>query len=218
MTNVKELSKSNSEVVKTRSTLEILATNMPPNAELQDRISQFRRELELLGGRYHLASGPVELANIILEIVLNANCKLAIIESYIDNKSEILSTLTKHGIDAICIQDPQTHTLELLSKADVGITHADMAVSQTATVIIKTARDEDRLTSCLPRVHIAIVSITRLVEKLTDLTQYLETNFQSNEPCVISFISGPSRTSDIEMKQVLGVHGPHEVHVILLEQ
>jgi L-lactate utilization protein LutC len=198
--------------------LQILVTNMPPNAEFQDRISQFQKELGLLGGQCHLAARPVELANIILEIVLNANCKLAIIESYIDNNDEIRSTLTKHGVDALPIQDSQAHTLEFLSKADVGITHADMAVSQTATVIIRTARDEDRLVSCLPRVHIAIVSTTRLVEKLADVTQYLKGNLQTNEPCVISFVSGPSRTSDIEMKQVLGVHGPHEVHVILLEQ
>ncbi len=164
-----------------------------------------------------MASTPVELAKIILEIVLNAKCKFAIIDSYIDDNAEIRSTLAKHGIDAIRIQD-QRATLEFLSKADVGITHADMAVSQTATVIIKTARDEDRLASCLPRVHIAIVSTTRLVEKLTDTTQYLKTNLQTDEPCVISFVSGPSRTSDIEMKQVLGVHGPHEVHVILFEK
>jgi len=198
--------------------LEMWVTNMPPNAELQNRISQFQKELRLLGGQCHLAARPVELANIILEIVLSANCKLAIIESHIDNSGEIQSKLTEHGIDAIRIQDLQAHTLEFLSKADVGITHADMAVSQTATVIIRTARDEDRLVSCLPRVHIAIVSTTRLVEKLTDATHYLKTNLQTNEPCAISFVSGPSRTSDIGMKQVLGVHGPHEVHVILLEQ
>ena len=197
--------------------LEMLATNMPLNGELQDRISQFQEEIRSLGGQCHLAATPVELANIILEIVLNAKCKLAIIDSYIDNNDEIRSTLIKHGIDAIRIQDSQA-TLEFLSKADVGITHADMAVSQTATVIIRTARDEDRLASCLPRVHIAIVSTTRLVEKLTDATQYLKANLQTNEPCVISFVSGPSRTSDIEMKQVLGVHGPHEVHVILFEE
>jgi len=206
------------KLLKLALILEIRVTNMPLNAELQDRISQFQKELRLLGGQCHLVARPVELANIILEIALNANCKLAIIESHIDNNDEIRSTLTQHGIDAIQIQDSQAHTLEFLSKADVGITHADMAVSQTATVIIRTARDEDRLASCLPRVHIAVVSTTRLVEKLTDATQYLKTNLQTNEPCVISFVSGPSRTSDIEMKQVLGVHGPHEVHVILLEQ
>jgi L-lactate dehydrogenase complex protein LldG len=195
--------------------LEMLA-NMQINAELQDRISQFQKELRSLGGQCHLAAGPVELSKIILEITLNANCKLAIIESQIDN-DEIRSTLTKNGIDAIRVQDARA-TLEVLSRADVGITHADIAISQTATVIIKTARDEDRLASCLPRVHIAIVSTKRLVEKLTDATEYLKTNLQTNEPCVISFVSGPSRTSDIEMKQVLGVHGPHEVHVIFLEQ
>ena len=205
------------KLLKLAPMLEMLATNMPLNAELQDRISQFQKEIRLLGGQCHLAATPVELANMILEIVLNAKCKLAIIDSYIDNNDEIRSTLTKHGIDAIRIQDSQA-TLECLSKADVGITHADVVVSQTATVIIKTARDEDRLASCLPRVHIAIVSTTRLVEKLTDATQYLKTNLQTNEPCVISFVSGPSRTSDIEMKQVLGVHGPHEVHVILFEE
>ena len=189
---------------------------MPLNAELQGRISQFQREIKSLGGECHLAT-PVELAKIILEIVLNAKCKFAIIDSCIDGNNEIRSTLAKHGIDAIRFQDSRA-TLEFLSRADVGITHADMAVSQTATVIIKTARDEDRLASCLPRVHIAIVSTTRLVEKLTDATQYLKTNLQTDEPCVISFVSGPSRTSDIEMKQVLGVHGPHEVHVILFEK
>ena len=189
---------------------------MLPEVEVEERISEFQNELRLLSGRCHLATGPTELTKVILEIVINAGCKLAILESCIDDSDEIRSTLTKHGVNAIRIQDSQPDILELLSNADVGITHADIAVSQTATVIIITNKDEDRLTSCLPRVHIAIMNMNRLVRKLTDATQYLESNLRIDGPCTVSFISGPSRTSDIEMKQVLGVHGPHEVHVILL--
>jgi len=189
---------------------------MPLDVELRNRISRFQGEMRSLGGQSHLACTPLEVANLVLEIVLNAKCKLAIIDSCIDNDDKIRSTLTKHGVDTIRIRDTQA-TLECLSKADVGITHADMAVSQTATVIIKTSRDEERLVSCLPRIHIAILNVSRLVEKLTDAAQFLQTSLQTNEPCVISFVSGPSRTSDIEMKQILGVHGPHEVHVVLLE-
>jgi len=67
----------------------------------------------------------------------------------------------------------------------------------------------------LPRVHIAIAHSTKIVSNPQDVNDYVRDHLVKDPHCAISFISGPSRTADIEMKLILGVHGPHELHVIL---
>jgi L-lactate dehydrogenase complex protein LldG len=106
--------------------------------------------------------------------------------------------------------------IEALSKVDLAITRADMAVAHSGTLIIRTGADEERLMSCFARIHVAIVSASKLIAHLSDAIPYLREHLSGQENCTISLISAPSRTADIEMKQVLGVHGPHEVHVIFV--
>lgn len=76
-----------------------------------------------------------------------------------------------------------------------------------------------RLVSTLPAKHIAFLRAEDLVLHLDDAASQLRQLFaQHSEHCAVTFISGPSRTGAIEMKLTLGVHGPEESHVILLEE
>ncbi len=186
---------------------------MSQNPSSQELVSIFQKETEALGGQCHVASNETELAEIILAVATHANCKLAVMEKLPIGSEKVHSTLIDHGIEAVFFDG--TSTLQTLAGADMGITHADVAVAQTGTIIMKTTDDKARLVSCLPRIHVALVHISTLVGNLTDATGYVKSCLDKNEQCTVSFISGPSRTSDIEMKHILGVHGPHQVHVIL---
>ena len=77
--------------------------------------------------------------------------------------------------------------------------------------------DALRLVSALPRVHVGVFRTADLLETLEDAAPRIRTFFtENNRNAAMSFISGPSRTGDIEMRLTLGVHGPAETHAVVI--
>jgi L-lactate dehydrogenase complex protein LldG len=100
------------------------------------------------------------------------------------------------------------------ANASLGITCADYALADTGTLVMLSSQDEARMISLLPPEHLAIVPASRLLTGLDELfTRLPKPAVQSSS---MVFITGPSRTADIEQILVRGVHGPGEVHVVLL--
>ncbi|MBE7529813.1 MAG: lactate utilization protein [Chloroflexi bacterium] len=97
------------------------------------------------------------------------------------------------------------------ASADAGLTSADAALAETGTVILTSGPGKSRLASLLPPVHIALVPITALT---TDLFTWAA-SFNRQLPANLNFISGPSKTADIEQTMAVGVHGPKRFIVIL---
>ena len=109
---------------------------------------------------------------------------------------------------------------ERIRRADVGITGTDYAVAETGSLVILPRRGLSRLVSLVPPVHIALVRPQEVVESLHDLflLRRLEYYRRGGEMgSYLNFITGPSRTADIEMTIVQGVHGPKTVHLALIE-
>jgi L-lactate dehydrogenase complex protein LldG len=104
---------------------------------------------------------------------------------------------------------------ETYAQVDVGITSADYALAETGSLVVLTESSESRLLSLLPPCHIAVVARSRIVENLEELLTLLPEPTAASSAMVI--ITGPSRTADIEMLLVRGVHGPGEIHVVILE-
>ena len=104
-----------------------------------------------------------------------------------------------------------------LGTLDVGITLPQAAISQTGSLVEICSSDNERLLSSLSRVHIAVLKRSSIVENLSDITPIVRSALNAIKKPTITLIGGPSRTSDIELKSVLGVHGPHEVHAVIIE-
>jgi len=98
---------------------------------------------------------------------------------------------------------------------DFGITSATYALADTGSLVMIAARDEARLVSLLPPVHIAIVPAERILTGLDELYMLEPKPADSSSSMVL--ITGPSRTADIEQLLVRGVHGPGEIHVIVVD-
>jgi L-lactate dehydrogenase complex protein LldG len=98
----------------------------------------------------------------------------------------------------------------------LGITGAFCALAENGTLMLLSGEHTHATTSLLPENHIAIVPVSRIVRSMEDGWDLLRRD-QGTLPRQVNFVSGPSRTADIEMTLVLGVHGPFTVHVILLE-
>jgi len=97
----------------------------------------------------------------------------------------------------------------------IGITGTYCAIAETGTLMLLSGPDTHPVTSLLPETHIAIVPTTRILVSIEDGMDLLRRE-RSELPRQVAFVSGPSRTADIEMTLVLGIHGPYRVHIVLV--
>lgn len=99
--------------------------------------------------------------------------------------------------------------------AEVGINFADYALADTGSLVFLSDSHESRLISLLPPVHIAMIARKNILSTLDELFTLVPQPMAQSSAMVL--ITGPSRTADIEMRLVRGVHGPGEIHVIIVE-
>ena len=99
----------------------------------------------------------------------------------------------------------------------VGITGSYCALAETGTLMLLSGEQRHATTSLLPETHVAIVSASRIVTTMEDGWDLLRKEV-GELPRQVAFVSGPSRTADIEMTLVYGAHGPFRVHVIIVDE
>jgi L-lactate dehydrogenase complex protein LldG len=96
-----------------------------------------------------------------------------------------------------------------------GVTGVYCAVAETGTLMILSGGKTPLVNSLLPETHIAVVPASRIVSSMEEGFDLLRREHHGVMPRQVSFVSGPSRTADIELTLVLGIHGPARVHVIV---
>jgi L-lactate dehydrogenase complex protein LldG len=101
--------------------------------------------------------------------------------------------------------------------ADVGITYCEALVARNGSVLVSNGTAAGRRLSIYPHIHIVIAYTSQLVLDLKDGFKLLKEKYPESMPSMVSNITGPSRTADIEKTLVLGAHGPKELYVFLLE-
>ena len=103
-----------------------------------------------------------------------------------------------------------------LATCDAGITECDALVAQTGSVLVTSRSAGGRALSCLPPHHVVIARRDQLVADLPAAFELLQKKYGGNFPSMISFITGPSRTGDIERILVLGAHGPKRLTIFII--
>lgn len=99
---------------------------------------------------------------------------------------------------------------------DIGFTVADMGIAETGSLVIDSSDEELRLATMLSECHVCVLPKSRIVADSYDCEQFLVEKMKK-QVNFTAFITGPSRTADIERVLALGVHGPLELHILLLE-
>ena len=115
-------------------------------------------------------------------------------------------------------RDDQRRTLRQRAiVADIGITGVDYAIAETGTCVLLPRKGLSRLVSLLPPVHVAVVEKGQVLPSLDELFTLRRNDFlQGDLGSYMNLITGPSRSADIEYTLVTGVHGPGEVHMVLI--
>ena len=183
-------------------------------------VEEFSARFTKQAGMLYPAKDPSDAVSIINGLIKSRGkgescCSDKIEVSYQGSKTHISPLVTTTVTYDALKKDPR----KLVGLLDVGITKADYGIAETGSIVDVSFSDESRLLSSLTRVHIAVLERNRIQDKLSMLSpimkDFLNPSNGRKKPA-ITFIGGPSRTSDSELKSVLGVHGPHEVHVVLL--
>ncbi|MEI6595728.1 MAG: lactate utilization protein [Bacteroidota bacterium] len=104
----------------------------------------------------------------------------------------------------------------VIEKVQASITSCEALIARTGSVLVSSKKNSRELT-IYPPVHIVIANSSQLVMEIKDGLQILKNRYGKNIPSMVSFISGPSRTSDIEKTLVIGAHGPKELFVFLID-
>jgi L-lactate dehydrogenase complex protein LldG len=97
-----------------------------------------------------------------------------------------------------------------------GFTRADWGIADTGTLMLDSSSEDLRLATMLSETHVAVLPLSRLRATVTDLEEEM-TGLMQAPPNYLAFITGASRTADIERVLTLGVHGPLELHLLLLK-
>jgi L-lactate dehydrogenase complex protein LldG len=179
-----------------------------PNWGIADRIRRFTDALEGLGGRVYRAGEAAAVANIISGITGGRSAVVSSDALVLECRIPALGGVEGPYQDRDLIR-------AAASRAAYGITGAGYALAETGTLVMFAGAAESRLISLLPPAHIAIVRTANLLANLDELLT--KAPDPAAETSAMILITGPSRTADIEQILVRGVHGPGEVHVILVD-
>ncbi len=107
---------------------------------------------------------------------------------------------------------------ESFMKVEVGITGCEYLIARLGSVMISSQQTKGRRVVCFPPIHIVIAYHHQLVPDLKNALSGMKEKYQTNFPSLISLITGPSRTADIEKTLVMGAHGPKELYVFLIDE
>jgi L-lactate dehydrogenase complex protein LldG len=179
---------------------------------------QFSDALEKVSGRVHIATSLEGAIALVLALLKENDTRVFAVGAI---PEELDRALCNYARESQCeMLGPKYEAVELPMKMDpaqVGISLADFGIAESGTVVEVAVNDAHRLVSAMPRRHIALLYARDLVPTLRSASARMREIFDANPGGIaVSFISGPSRTGDIEMILTLGVHGPAAADVILI--
>lgn len=184
----------------------------PRPADRSALVHAFCERLEESGGRLWFVRDEPEAAAAFAELVSGRGIERLAISDSPDLAPLIAAA---QGLELIA---PQPFPMEQAERAPLlaacaGLTSAQLGIAETGTLVLDSAVELHRLASLVPPIHVALLRSCDIVAELGDGLEHFA---RSGLPPTLSLITGPSRTADIELELVVGVHGPRELHVILL--
>jgi L-lactate dehydrogenase complex protein LldG len=182
-----------------------------PGIPLGDRPALFTAQLERVGGRVRRARDLAQAAGQVRVLLAEAR-----VRSWIVSDAPAARALAEPLRGAVELLEPSAPRAALLA-ADAGLSSAQWGIAETGTLVLESARERHRLASLLAPLHIAILPVSRLLGTLGEALTAVRTPQGAPASRTITFVTGPSRTADIELELVVGVHGPKSLHVLLLD-
>lgn len=172
---------------------------------MSDLIERFLDELERVAGKSQRAQSEEQALDCVLELLRNRQARTVALAKFPIAQS-LESKLREAGYELVTGRE--------IVRAEIGISGADLAVAETGSLLI--GHDGvSELVAVLPPVHIALIRSDQIVATLEEAFAFCQRELE-RAPRDFFFVTGPSRTADIELTPVIGVHGPQELFVIVI--
>lgn len=190
-------------------------------------LERFRAEFERVGGVFVRVPSAADVAAAVTTLCRERGMQRLVAWQPEAVGIDVAPALAAAGLDVQTMphavpSDAERRRLRaLVAQVDAGLTGVDLAVAETGTLVLVSAAGRPRSTSLLPPCHVAVFDREALVDSLEHVGIALEAWHADAGPAdrgaVINFITGPSRTADIELTLTRGVHGPKEVIAIFVD-
>jgi L-lactate dehydrogenase complex protein LldG len=182
----------------------------------RDTLARFTREFERVGGVFHRVDDAAAVVPAIARLAEERGMRRAVSWHAATLGLEIAAPPAE-------VEGAERARLRAIAAAaDFGVTGVDLAIAETGTMVVISGAGRPRAASLLPGCHVAVFDRDVLVESLAQAGLALEAWHDGPAPAdrgaSINFVTGPSRTADIELTLTRGVHGPRDVHAIFVEQ
>jgi L-lactate dehydrogenase complex protein LldG len=175
---------------------------------VDSEIAHFLDEVKKLSGVGQKLS-PSDIHSALKTLVTEQNIRKATVWNTTGlNQLQITNYLSSLGVELV----PPNASKHEMAQCDLGITEADYILPETGTLVLKSSTEKPRAVSLLPRVHLAIVRPEMLRADMHDVFS------EAKDDNYLVFITGPSRTADIELTVTLGVHGPKNLYVWMMDE
>jgi L-lactate dehydrogenase complex protein LldG len=190
-----------------------------PSVEIRDRIATFVTEFEKVGGKVMMAGSRSEVADYLAKIIkLHKITKVAFSDAPVLKELRLEEDLgDRFGKPVKLLRIDRSQGKEdlvpLLGDVDLGITSCQFAISDTGTLVLEGEKERNRLLSLLPPVHIVVLYPDQVLGSLTEVLRSMDSKKLDQ---AVTLVTGPSRTADIELTLTKGVHGPREIHAVVI--
>ena len=190
--------------------------------QISDReqlVQRFEEEVKRVHGVVSRVSGPEELSALLGALIEEKRIG-KIVQWDTPLFSRLGPALREAGAEVVSInlnenEASRSEQRNALIEADMGLTEVDYGVADIGSLVLRASGQQSRLASVLPPIHVAIVTPEKIVPSLSRLLPLLKSS--GALPSAVSLVTGPSRTADIETIRTIGIHGPIELHVVILE-
>jgi L-lactate dehydrogenase complex protein LldG len=187
-------------------------------ASLNEKIQRFVQNLESVGGHCFLARDETDVITALKSVIAELRARNQPARRVAVSDSQEVRNLVlaiESEFDEVLI----TPAVPELFSCDIGFTGAQYGIAETGTLVLDSASERHRVVSLVPPIHVAIVRADAILSTLGEALRELQmgTNDRSEPSPVITFVTGPSRTADIELTLAIGVHGPKELFVIVTD-
>jgi L-lactate dehydrogenase complex protein LldG len=181
---------------------------------IEDPPSRFLEELDALGGHGERVANMDEARDYVIALARERGAKLLVRWDVEDlERMGVDEALTEAGVETVVWRDLEDFR-DVAARADIGLSTAAWAIAETGSLVLEGGPGKGRTVTLLPPTYVAVVPVDRV---LRTVPEAIERYAQSGGlPANVCFHTGPSRSGDIEMSLAIGVHGPGDVHVLLV--
>lgn len=187
--------------------------------EARELVERFIQEATAVRAQVHRVPDEHQLGQKIVELCANQTGEVAISGAELFRTINLAGELAAPDLSTFMGSPDHEQMVARLADCGVGVTASDFAIAETGTIVLSSDEPNALLVSLLPPVHIAVVRSEQMIATIDEAICRTgsERMTGTNPTRSVTLITGPSRTSDVELVLSIGVHGPKELHVVIIE-